>query len=132
MLLHDRASMRHALTLDLEPKLHALLMASIARLTAGEHDLIDWTEYLIVQPDDTESDIIRHVGFSPLVEPIEGTRFGMPGFQPFWDWLIDHAGWFELSISFGSTFAYILFIEDAEGLPPDLLALCRRYGGGCQ
>lgn len=130
ILLHDRVSMAHALTLDLAPALYATLAASIASLAAGEHDLTDWTEYLIVQPGDTEADIVRHVGFSPLVEPIDGARFGTAGFQPFWDWLVDRTGCFELSISFGSTFAYVLLIQDAEGVLPDLLALCRRYAGG--
>jgi hypothetical protein len=30
-----------------------------------------------------ENDIIRHVGFSPPVERIDGTRFNQPAFYPF-------------------------------------------------
>lgn len=122
--LFDRATMAHAMTLDLDPKLHRLLGERIRAL--GE-DLIDWTEYLVVEPGDTEADIIRHVGFTPLVEQIDGKRFGEPGFHPHWDWLTDHGGWFELSVSFGSTFAYVLFIEDADRVPADFLDLCRQY-----
>lgn len=122
--LHNRETMALALTGDLDPKLRRLLTERIAAL--GE-DLIDWTEYLVVEPGDTEADTIRHVGFTPLVEPIDGTRFGEPGFHAHWDWLTDHGGWFELSVSFGSTFAYVLFIEDADQVPTDLLNLCRHY-----
>ena len=74
--LYDRATMAHALTLDLDPQLHRLLAERIAAL--GE-ELIDCTEYLIVELGDTEADIVRHIGFSPLVEPIDGARFGEPG-----------------------------------------------------
>lgn len=122
--LYDRATMAHALSLDLDPTLLRLLKDRIGAL--GE-DLVDWTEYLVVEPGDTEADIIRHVGFSPLAEPIDGKRFGVPGFYPHWDWLTNHGGWFELSVSFGSTFAYVLFIEEADQVPTDLLDLCRHY-----
>jgi hypothetical protein len=122
--LFDRVTMAHAMTLDLDPKLHRLLGERIRAL--GE-DLIGWTEYLVVVPGDTEADIIRHIGFTPLVEPIDGKRFGEPGFYAPWDWLTDHGGWFELTVSFGSTFGYVLFIEDADRVPADLLDLCRNH-----
>lgn len=125
--LYDRATMAHALTLSLEPRLHRLLRA---RISALDEDLIDWTEYLVVQPGDTEGDIIRHVGFSPLVEPIDGIRFGDPAFEPRWDWLSNHSGWFELIFTFGSTFAYVLFVQDADGVEPSLRRLCRDHTDG--
>lgn len=123
--LYNHTTMAHALTQDLEPRLHALLSERIAAL--GE-DLIDWTEYLIVEPGDTEADIVRHIGLSPLIEPIDGTRYGNPGFHPFWDFLADRGGWFEMIVTFGSTFAYVLLIEDAPGGPPELRSLCRELG----
>lgn len=126
--LYNRAGMARALTLDLDPTLSALLKLHIDHLTSGEHDLTDYTEFLVVQPGDSEADIVRHVGFSPLVEPIDGARFPDPGFQPHWDWLARRpGGWFEMICTFGSTFAYVLLIQDVEGLPADLAALCRRY-----
>jgi hypothetical protein len=123
--LYDRATMAHALTLNLDPTLLRLLGDRIAAL--GE-ELIDWTEYLVVEAGDTEADIVRHIGFSPLVESIDGVRFGERGFHEHWDWLTNHGGWYEMSVSFGSTFAYVLFVEKAEGVPPDLLELCSEYG----
>jgi hypothetical protein len=122
--LHNRATMAHALTLDLDPTLLRLLKDRIGAL--GEA-LIDWTEYLIVESGDTEAEIIRHVGFSPLVEPIDGRRFGEPGFHRHWDWLTDKNGWFEMIVTFGSTFAYVLLIQDSEGIPSNLLCLCHEW-----
>lgn len=124
---YDRASFAHALTLDLAPPLEALLTAKIASLATDEHDLTDWTEFLVIEPGDTEDNIIRHVGFSPLVEPIDNARFGEPGFHPFWDHLATRAEWYEMIVTFGSTFAYVLLIEDADGVLPELRALCRCY-----
>lgn len=125
--LHDRATMARALTLDLDPKLHALLAERIGAFSKADYDLTDYTEFLIVQAGDTEAAIHNRIGFSPLVEPIDGVRFGHRGFHPFWDWLTDHGGWFEMIVTFGSSFAYVLFIQDADEVLPDLLALCRVY-----
>ncbi|MDH7973531.1 hypothetical protein QH494_15175 [Sphingomonas sp. AR_OL41] len=124
--------MARAFTLDLDPQLRVLLAARIAALVTVDYDLTDDTEYLIVDPGDTEADIIRHVGFSPLVEPIDGARFGSAGFHPFWDWLGGHAGWYEMIVTFGSAFAYVLFISDADGVDSDLLSMCCRYAGDGQ
>lgn len=125
--LYDRATMAHALTLDLDPRLHCLLSERIAALRTGYGDLTDWTEFLIVEPGDTEVDIIRHVGFSPLIEPTDGGRYGTPGFHPHWDLLADRGGWFELVFTFGSTFAYVLLVEDCLQTDGALVEACRRY-----
>jgi hypothetical protein len=127
LTIYDRAQQARVLTLDLEPALRALLQRRFAALGTADCDLMDWTEFLIVEAGDREDDIIREVGFSPLIEPINGARFGGKGFAPFWDHLTDHGGWFELSISFGSSFAYVLFIHDGEGILPELRCMCRRY-----
>ena len=111
--IYDRATLAHALASNRDEVLTTLLATRIAALSQGEFDLTDATEILIIEQGDTEDDIVRHVGFTPLVEPVEGIRFGEPGFEPFWDWSVKHLGWWELSVSFGSTFAYILFISDA-------------------
>lgn len=125
--IFDRASMSHLLTLDLDERLRTLLEHRFASLLTADGDLTDWTEFLVIQPGDTEADIMREVGFSPLIDPIDGTRFGRKGFRPFWDHLTDHDGWFELTITFGSTFAYVLLIQDVDGVLPDLRRLCRQY-----
>lgn len=119
---YDRATMAHALTLDLDPQLHLLLAERIGALA---DELIDFTEYLVVESGDTEAGIIRHIGLSPLIEPIDGIRYGEPGFEPHWDWLMAHDGWFELAFSFGSTFGYVLLI--ANGIGGDLQRLCNFY-----
>lgn len=125
--LYDRATMAQAMTLDLEPRLRALLAERVAALDTEYGDLTDYTEFLIVEPGDTEADVVRHLGFSPLVDPIDGHRWPDPRFEPGWSILADRSGWFELVFTFGSTFAYVLLVRDAAGVVGELVALCRTF-----
>lgn len=119
--------MERAHTLDLDPQLLALLNARITALVTDDYDLTDATEFLIVDdPNVAEEELLRHIGFSPLVEPIDGIRFGRLGYYPPWDWLTQHPGWFEMVVTFGSTFAYVIFIRDTPN-DGEFLRLCRFY-----
>ena len=122
--IYDRAAMAAVPALNLDPQLAGLLMDRIAHLPP---DLVDWTEFVAIEPDDTEADIAREVGFSPLIEPIDGARFGGAGFNPFWDYLSYRDGWWEMIVTFGSTFATVLLVPDAIGVLPELRAMCCRY-----
>ncbi len=124
--LIDGASIADASTLPLEPRLAALIAARIAKLDTPYGNLGDLTHILVIEPGDTEANIVEAVGLSPLVNPIDGVRFGDAGFQPWWDWLQRHDGWFELVVCVGdSGFAFVLFI--AEDADPELLTLCRTF-----
>lgn len=124
LYFYNRASFAHALSLDLDPRLQALLAERIGSLT---EELVDFTEYLVVEPGDTEADIVRHIGLSPLIEPMDGSRYGEPGFRPHWNYLAAHHGWFELIFTFGSTFAYVVFVQDADGVPAELREMCGAF-----
>lgn len=124
--LYDRETMSAALEQPLTPKLRGLLER---RINQCERDqLIELTHFLVIQPGDTEEDIQQEVGFSPLVNPVDRGRYPSRFFQPFWDWLQAYDGWFELILTVGNSgFAYVLLIENAEGVASDLLSLCRAY-----
>lgn len=126
--IYDRAAMAHVLSLDLSPQLRRLLERRFAALVTPYGDLTDCTEWLILEPGDTEADIVREVGFSPLVEPMEGIRFGEPGFQPFWDSLGWEDGHYVMTQTFGSSFGYVIIMSDRDGGFSELLNLCCRYG----
>jgi hypothetical protein len=120
ILIHDRASAARALALPLPPPMLAALVAEIALLTSGEHDLTDWTDILLVEPGDDEAAVAAAAGFSPVVGPLSGLRHGQPGFEPGWDWLSRHDGYGRLVFTMGSTHATILLIPD--DADPALLA----------
>lgn len=123
---YDRATFEDLLTRDLDPALHRLLSERIDNLA---EELLDQTEIVVVESGDTEDDIVRAIGLSPLAEPINGARFGEEGFWPHWDWLTDHGGWFEMVLTFGSTFAYVLLIADEKDEPSSLVKLCTDHAG---
>lgn len=92
--------------------------------------LADMTHILIMEPGDTEHDIIAEIGFSPI--EVEGIWFGQPGFRPAWDILHDHGDWFEMVFCIGNCgFAVIIFTPEREGADQAGLAeVCRGWGGG--
>ena len=124
--LPDRASILSALDLPLEPQLHELLAAHVRTMLEDPSlGLIDMTHILVVERGDSVEAIKGEVGFSPLVCPYDGARFGSLGFHPFWDWLKGHGRWFEMIVTVGNSgFAYILLIGADH---PDLLTLCRAF-----
>jgi len=93
---------------------------------ATEGDLLDLTHIVVVQDGDTEEALKAELGFSPLMHPIDGTRFGQAGFHPYWDWLADLGGWHEMIISIGNSgFAVIVLIERDSGAVSDM---CGQFG----
>lgn len=109
---------------SVDPALRLLLADRVHDWAAT--GLLGLTHLLIVQPGDTEEDIVEEVAFSPLVNPIDGFRWGSADFQPHHDWLERRGGWFELVFAVGNDgFAFVLFVQDADGADPELLSLCR-------
>jgi hypothetical protein len=83
-----------------------------------------------VEVGDTEASITEQLGFSPLINPLDGKRFGTEGFAVPFDILIDHNGYFELVMTVGNDgFAFVVFVRDREGVDPDIRAMCHRYTG---
>lgn len=111
--LPDAASIRAALNQPLEPQLHELLAERFADATACE--LADMTHMLVIQTGDTEADIIDAIGFNPI--------------GAVHDWYEQHPGYHELIYCVGNSgFAFLVFVQNAEGVLPDLLRLCREGG----
>lgn len=109
---------------SIDPALRRLLADRVSDWTTT--CLLDHTHLLIVEAGDTEQDIVAEVAFSPLINPLDGERFGSSRFVPHWDWFEEHQGWFELVFTVGNDgFAFVLLIRDADGVDPDLLSLCR-------
>lgn len=115
------------------PDLNAILVALRASLQPDLGDLIasrlqdaiacglaDLTHILVIQPGDTEAQIVEAIGFSPLISRIDGNQL-----QPDWDYLEPHPNWWELIYTVGNSgFAFIVFIERATGVLPELAQLC--------
>lgn len=119
------------------PDLDAILAAVCRPLQPDLHDLIasrlqdafacglaDLTHILVIQPGDTEAQIIDAIGFSPLMSRMDGNRL-----QSDWDYIEPHPGWWELIYTVGNSgFAFLVLVERADGVLPELLALCDGAG----
>lgn len=114
----DLDAMLAALRTPLRPELGDLIASRLQDAIA--YGLADLTHMLAIQPGDTETQIIDAVGFSPLVSRMDGHRL-----QPDWDYIESHPGFWELIYTVGdSGFAFLVFVERADGVIPELLALC--------
>jgi hypothetical protein len=124
--LHDSPSIQAVLASPLQPGLRKLLTDRINDAAAS--DLLELTHLIVVQAGDCEHDIAEEICLTPLTNPLDAQRFGAAEFQPWWDYLERHDNYFEMIITAGNSgFAFILLIEDAHGVQPELLELCRTY-----
>ena len=113
-----------------------IVFVALGRIVAGEELTHDWattellelTHLLIVQAGDGEGEMLEAAGYSPLVNSLDGKRFGQKGFTPPFDWLQHHHGWFELIQTVSNDgFAFVIFVPDRDGIDPELRRLCRKY-----
>lgn len=124
--LYDKQSIETALAERMEPTIRKLLTERIE--DAAATGLLELSHFLVIQAGDNEQDIADEICLTPLTNPLDGQRFGSAEFVPFWDWLEHHDGWFEMVISVGNSgFAFVLLIEDDEGVIPELRSLCSTY-----
>ena len=116
----------------LDPTLRGLIDLRRAQLSRNyTGPLGDIVSFLVVEPGDTEAAIVGELGFSPLVNVIDGTRFGEPDFTPSWEWIGCHGPWFELVyILTDDGFGTIVFVPNDPGVEFDLHALCLEHARG--
>ncbi len=126
--LRTASAVKSTIALLADNKLRSLLTERLDQLTNAWEgiDLSDLTHFLIIQPGDTAADAENELGWSLLVNPVDGARFGDPAFTPSWEWIEDHSGWFEaVYIISDDGFGISLFVQDDPATDPELLALCR-------
>jgi len=118
-------AMQAALDLPLDPILLTHLSRRIADTIAC--DLEALTHIVVIQPGDSEDDLIEAVGFSPTIDRIDGMPIDADN-PPDWDWHRYCASWWELGYCVGdSGFAFLVMIPDSDEIDANLLNLCRTY-----
>lgn len=91
-------------------------------------DLLDLVPILVIEPGDTEENIIREIGFSPLVNRVDGERFPSPEFTPNWEYICNHGDWFEqVYVTGDDGSGVMIFVPDDDRIDLALLTLCRHY-----
>jgi hypothetical protein len=130
LILRDMASMTMPSGTEFNQGLQGLLAERVEQLTedGGDDDVGEFAHFLVVRPGDTPSDVETELGFSILTNLVDGLRFGDPDFEPSWEWIMRHEGWFELVYVLSDDgFGWVVFVQDDEATDADLLAVCREY-----
>ena len=125
--LRTAAAVKSTIALLADNQLRSLLTERLQQLTNAWEgiDLSDLTHFLIIQAGDTAADAEHELGWSLLVNPVDGARFGDPDFTPSWEWIEDHGDWYEAAyILSDDGFGISLFVEDTDS---ELLPLCREH-----
>lgn len=127
--IRDSASMHFALSCPLDPPLRALLLNRLDLLAEySDFDLSELAHFIIIEPGDDIAVIEQEIGFSPLVNFVDGASFGEAGFAPSFEWLVAHGQWFELVFALSDDgFGINLIVQNHVGVEPMLLALCNAY-----
>lgn len=120
IVLQSWAAVEAALQTPLDAGLRSILRDRHAQLS-GYGDI---ARFVIVEPGDDPVTIEP----PPLTNLVDGCLFGEPAFEPSWEHIQDHSGWFELTyvLSDDGSGSSVL-IPDTEGIHADLLKLCRSY-----
>lgn len=119
--IYDETTAKYVLNQPLDPALREIIEARWS--DAQSLGLVDQTHSLVIQPGDSEEAIQEQLGWSPLVHPIDETRFGSEDFRPYWSWLQNLGSYFELLQPAGNAgFCSILLIDKDAG---EFAAMCR-------
>ena len=108
--------------------LQDLLNYRVEQLVEDGGDISELAHFLIVQAGDDDQSVSAELGFSILENLVDGARYGDPDFEPSWEWIMRHEGWFELVYVLSDDgFGWVVLVQDDEATDADLLAVCREY-----
>lgn len=111
--------------------LRSLLALRMAQLAPPDGaDIADAVNFLVFEPGDSLCQLEANIGFTPLHNLVDSSFYGDPDFTPSWEWIEFHAGWIEIAyVLTDDGFGTVIFVQRADGVEPDLIALCDEWGG---
>jgi len=127
--LRNTASILRAIQPPQEARLRSILDQRVIQLTEdGGGDIAEFANFLIVQAGDDDQSVKAELGFSILENLVDGARYGDADFEPSWEWIMRHEGWFELVYVLSDDgFGWVVLVQNDEATDADLLAVCREY-----
>jgi hypothetical protein len=128
--IEDSSDMQRALSGPIDPDLKTILLDRLELLAEflGDWDLADIADFYIVEPGDSLDVIEKTLGFSPLVNFVDGARYPDPTFEPSWEHLGYRQGWYDFVFALSdSGFGINLLVQDRDGIDTTLLELCQAY-----
>jgi hypothetical protein len=112
-----------------DPTLRELVARRFDEISNGEPFDPDIHGVLIVvEADDTVTDLENVSGCPILTNTITARHFGDDGFEPLFEYLGEHESCFELVfVSGDGDFGIVIFIPKTEDIAPELLSFCATY-----
>ena len=116
-----------------DPYIHELVSLRWSQILAGEPYDYDRHGYMvIVESGDTVEQVEQEIGFPLLRSLFDDLPYGHPDFTPCFDILEEHTDekrriYEMVFISNDDGFATTVFVPAAEGIPTNLLAMCRSF-----
>ena len=112
-----------------DPDIRAIVDCRFEEITDGEPFDADIHGVLIVvEADDTVTDLENVSGCPILTNTITARHFGEDGFDPLFEYLGEHETCFELVfVSGDGDFGIVIFIPKTEDIAPELLSFCATY-----
>ena len=91
--------------------------------------LSDIGRFVIVEPQDTITDIEKASGCYITTDMFGEADYGDPDFTPSFEWLEHHTDeqCYELAYIMTDDFFTAVFVPDDPGIDPRLIAFCREY-----
>jgi hypothetical protein len=124
LTINDGGSLLRALRMPLDTRIKQLLLRRCDQLGTIE----DQARFVVVQPGDRASFLEDALGFSPLRNPVDGSRFGDADFTPGWEWIERHEFGWELCFVFTDDgFAHVILVPDDPRVSAKLLRLCAEF-----
>lgn len=129
--LRTTAVMERAATTYPHPELRRLISLRLDQLASNypRERLEEIVHFLVVEPGDSQREIEAELGFSPLQNLSDGSRFGEgDDFQPSFEWAVCHGAYYELVfILTDDGFGTIVLVENDPGIDGDVHALCLEF-----
>ena len=116
-----------------DPYIHELVSLRWSQILAGEpYDYNRHGYMVVVEPGDTVEQLEQEIGLPILHGLFDDVPYGHPDFTPCFDILEEHVyeqrrTYEMVIISNDDGFATTVFVPACEGIPTDLLAMCRSF-----
>ena len=128
--IKDSTAMQRALSGPIDPALKIILLDRLELLAEflGDWDLADLAHFHIVESGDSLDVIEKTLGFSPMVNFVDGACYPDHIFEPSWEHLVVRGTWYDFVFALSdSGFGINLLVPDRDGIDATLLELCRAY-----
>ena len=112
-----------------DPDLRDLVQLRFLEIVDGDTYNTDiHGEIVVIEPGDDGDSLEKQVGYSVLVNDLDGSRYGDDDFVPLTEWVVEHPSCFELFMLFSDDGAGTnLFIPKSQGINAELLSFCRQF-----